>query len=75
MAEAMNLGQGFPDWETPEFLQKYMKEAMKLSEHQYGRVGGHPMLTQAIAKEYGPKFNRKLDPMKEASSSIDLANF
>jgi len=62
---AKNLAQGFPDWETPEFVREYMTQAINKNENQYIRVAGHPNLVKEIAKTYGPKLNRTLDPLSE----------
>jgi len=65
--QSKNLAQGFPDWETPEFVREYLTQAISKNENQYIRVGGHPKLVQEIAKTYGPKINRTLDPLTEVT--------
>jgi len=69
-AIAKNLAQGFPDWETPEFVREYMTQAINKNENQYIRVAGHPNLVKEIAKTYGPKFNRTLDPLTEVKKAF-----
>lgn len=68
----MNLGQGFPDWEMPQFAHEFLIDAVsKKNENQYFRVGGHPTLVNAIADEYSTKFNRKIDPLKEVIAPFE----
>lgn len=62
---AKNLAQGFPDWETPKFVRTYLSEAIEKNENQYIRVAGHPNLVKEIARTYGPKLGRELDPLTE----------
>nr|CCA17391.1 kynurenineoxoglutarate transaminase putative [Albugo laibachii Nc14]CCA24368.1 unnamed protein product [Albugo laibachii Nc14] len=62
---AVNLGQGFPSFKTPEFLKKAAIEAINADFNQYSRPGGHPMLVQAISNLYSPLFHRDLNPMTE----------
>jgi len=69
---AINMAQGFPDWKPPSIVKQALKEAADMNEDQYTRVGGHPALVKAIAKEYGPKFGRTLDPMKEVSDHYSV---
>ena len=59
------MAQGFPDWETPKFVTEYLTEGVKNGENQYIRVAGHPNLVTQIAKTYGPKLNREIDPLTE----------
>ena len=79
--KAANLGQGFPSFGSPEFLQKAVEDAMdgdvfaatgapKALGNQYTKPGGEPTLGQTIAKIYGPRFKRQLDPLKEIVTTI-----
>jgi aspartate/methionine/tyrosine aminotransferase len=47
---AVNLGQGFPDWASPAFVKEAMKRAMDENANQYCRSAGHQPLVQAIAE-------------------------
>eukprot|EP00123_Amoebidium_parasiticum_P017702 comp23952_c0_seq1/m.42380 comp23952_c0_seq1/g.42380 ORF comp23952_c0_seq1/g.42380 comp23952_c0_seq1/m.42380 type:complete len:440 (-) comp23952_c0_seq1:438-1757(-) len=62
---AVNLGQGFPSFPSPDFLKDAAAEAIRNNNNQYGRPGGHPELVKVLAEMYSPKFNRNLDPMSE----------
>lgn len=58
---------GFPNWPTPKFLKDLLYQATADIENQYIRVGGHRIFVEAVANEYGPKFKRTIDPMKEVN--------
>ncbi|MBK7405260.1 MAG: aminotransferase class I/II-fold pyridoxal phosphate-dependent enzyme [Phycisphaerales bacterium] len=46
---AINLSQGFPDFDGPEFLKHAAAEAMAHAHNQYARTQGVPLLNEAIA--------------------------
>ncbi len=48
---AINLAQGFPDWDAPAFLREAAIEALGSGHDQYGRSSGVPALSEAIADE------------------------
>lgn len=59
---AVNLGQGFPDWDTPDFLKNAAADMIQNQKHnQYARAAGTPNLCKAIASFYGPLLNRNLN--------------
>ena len=63
---AINLGQGYPNWEGADFVKEAAIESMAGGEHdQYPASPGVPALRGAIAKKYGPLFERELDPGSE----------
>ncbi len=79
--KAANLGQGFPSFGSPSFLRKAVEDAMdgdvfaetgapKGLGNQYTKPGGEPNLAQTLARIYGPRFNRQLDPLKEIVTTI-----
>src|SRR6185503_5182318 len=47
--QAVNLGQGFPDFSVPEFLVESLARAMREGKNQYAPMTGIPALRQAIA--------------------------
>lgn len=49
---AINLGQGFPDWATPTFVKEALKRSVDENANQYCRSAGHPPLVQQLAKRY-----------------------
>jgi kynurenine--oxoglutarate transaminase/cysteine-S-conjugate beta-lyase/glutamine--phenylpyruvate transaminase len=62
---AVNLGQGFPNFAAPDFIKDAARQAVAADLNQYARSAGHPRLVQALARVYGPLFGRELDPMRE----------
>ena len=61
---AVNLGQGFPSFQVPDFLVQALEESARTQlHHQYTRPGGHPELVSALASFYEPRYGRKLDPL------------
>ena len=59
--DAINLGQGFPDFEAPDFVKEAAIKAIRDGENQYSRSAGHPLLVEAIADT----FEFSVDPMDE----------
>lgn len=49
---AVNLGQGFPDFDGPEFVKEAAIEAIRGGQGQYARMAGILPLTQAISDKY-----------------------
>lgn len=62
---AVNLGQGFPNFAAPTFIKDAAVEAIRSDLNQYARGAGQPRLVQALAQIYSPLFNRELDPQRE----------
>lgn len=46
---AVNLGQGYPDFDGPEFVKKAAIEAVAAGHNQYAPMPGLPALQQAVA--------------------------
>lgn len=62
----VNLGQGFMDFNPPEWLLKAAKDCLDpVPSNQYSPTRGRPRLKSAIAKAYSPYFGRKLNPETE----------
>ena len=47
--QAINLGQGFPDFAAPAFLKEAAQAAIAADINQYAPANGRPRLRQAIA--------------------------
>jgi N-succinyldiaminopimelate aminotransferase len=62
---AINLSQGFPDFDGPADIIEAVHAAMKSGHNQYARSMGHPQLTQAIAQIQRTNYDLSFDPMKE----------
>ena len=63
--DAINLGQGFPDFPAPDFVIEAARTALASGYNQYARSAGHPRLVNALAAVYSPVFGRELDPLTE----------
>jgi len=64
--DAINLGQGFPNWAGADFVKQAATEALTTGTYdQYPPSPGIPPLRQAIAGRYGPLLGRELDPNTE----------
>ncbi|KAL6070715.1 arylformamidase, variant 2 [Balamuthia mandrillaris] len=68
--KAANLGQGFPDFEAPQFVTEAAKQAISQGLNQYTRPGGHPRLVQALSRFYSPLFQRELDPLRHIITTV-----
>jgi methionine aminotransferase len=64
---AVNLGQGFPDFEVPEFLQQALARAMHEGRNQYAPMTGIPPLRQQIAAKTERLYGRKIDADAEVT--------
>ncbi len=62
---AINLGQGFPNWDGPDFVKEAAAASMRGGADQYPPMAGIPELREAIAAHYGPLLGRDLDPTSE----------
>lgn len=67
--QAINLGQGFPSFPCPDFIKQALAEAVNNNENQYCKPAGFPLLTDEIARVYGKRHNRTINPLTEISVS------
>jgi aspartate/methionine/tyrosine aminotransferase len=66
--DAINLGQGFPDWDGPEFIKQAATNAMAAGGHdQYPPMPGLPELRIAVASRYSPLLSGRIDPDTEVT--------
>jgi methionine aminotransferase len=65
--QAVNLGQGFPDFEVPDFLVAALDRAMRAGRNQYAPMAGVPALRQAIAAKTLACYGRKVDADAEVT--------
>jgi methionine aminotransferase len=63
--QAVNLGQGFPDFMMSEELVALVNEAMQKGYNQYAHMAGYPLLRERIAEKcnalYGCNMNADTD--------------
>ncbi|MFH0899962.1 MAG: aminotransferase class I/II-fold pyridoxal phosphate-dependent enzyme [Pseudomonadota bacterium] len=62
---AINLSQGFPDFDGPPEIVAAAIEAMKAGHNQYARSRGCPALVQAIAASRQRLYGLSYDPLTE----------
>ncbi len=62
---AVNLSQGFPDFDPPEELKAALQEAARGSLHQYSITWGAQNFREALAKKQSRFMNLNIDPEKE----------
>lgn len=83
--QAINLSQGFPDFEGPPAIVDAAVAALRSGDNQYARSRGHPALISAIAKSRERLYGIAYDPLTEvlvtsgateaiASSMLGLLN-
>ncbi|MEM7227655.1 MAG: aminotransferase class I/II-fold pyridoxal phosphate-dependent enzyme [Planctomycetota bacterium] len=59
---AINLGQGFPNFDGPSFIKDAAIAALRDGKNQYARSFGIPELNEAIADDHQQRFGRQIDP-------------
>ncbi|MEM9458500.1 MAG: pyridoxal phosphate-dependent aminotransferase [Myxococcota bacterium] len=64
---AVNLGQGFPDFEGPPQIRDAAIEAIREGHNQYARSSGIPALTAAIAAHQRHHYGLDYDPATEVT--------
>ena len=62
---AINLSQGFPDFDPPKEMLDRLAEAAYEGPHQYSVTFGAQNLREALAKKQGKAIGRSIDPDKE----------
>ena len=63
--EAINLSQGFPNFEIDPILISLIEKVSKGSVHQYSPMAGEPNLLEEISKLIYESYGRELNPQKE----------
>ena len=67
---AINLAQGFPDFDPPKALTDRLAEVSALGPHQYPITMGAPNFRQALARKAGRFMGRTLNPDTEMVITI-----
>lgn len=62
---AVNLSQGFPDFDPPEAILKRLAEVAHTGPHQYSITWGAQNFREALADKQSKLMGRKLDPDSE----------
>ena len=63
--QAINLGQGFPDFDCDPALVEAVHQAMRSGHNQYPPMPGAPVLLTAIAIKIEALYGHKYDPSRE----------
>lgn len=76
--KSINLGQGFPDWDPPEFVIEAMMKSITPSfdrhANQYARSYAHMPLAQVLAEDYSEKWGISIDPATQVATAVGVTN-
>jgi methionine aminotransferase len=64
---AINLGQGFPDFDPPARLRELVASHLAAGHNQYAPMAGLPALCEAIAERGGRRYGWRIDPGSEVT--------
>jgi len=64
---AINLGQGFPDFDPPARLRELVTQHLAAGHNQYAPMAGLPALCEAIAESGLRRHGWKIDPAAEVT--------
>lgn len=65
--QAINLGQGFPDFAGPDFVKEAAARAIAADQNQYAPSHGTPRLRRAVAADWAARFGVDVDPDREVT--------
>uniref|UniRef100_M4B6J1 Aminotransferase class I/classII large domain-containing protein n=1 Tax=Hyaloperonospora arabidopsidis (strain Emoy2) TaxID=559515 RepID=M4B6J1_HYAAE len=68
--EAINLGQGFPDWRCEDFVKQAAKDALDADFNQYARPQGHKKLVEGLAAKYSKELKREVNWSNEVAVGV-----
>jgi methionine transaminase len=68
--DALNLGQGFPDYDIDPRLTELVAAAMKAGHNQYAPMEGLPALRQRIAAKLSASYGLQADPETEVTVTL-----
>ncbi len=68
--DAVNLGQGFPDFACDPKLVELVAEAMRAGHNQYAPMTGMPVLRQAIAAKIEATYGHRYDANTEITITV-----
>jgi aspartate/methionine/tyrosine aminotransferase len=72
---AVNLGQGFPDWDPPGFVQESLAASVRdRHANQYARSYAHLPLARVLASEYSRRLGRTVDAESEVATAVGCTN-
>ncbi|PTS97675.1 methionine aminotransferase [Pedobacter sp. HMWF019] len=65
--QAINLSQGFPDYDCDPKLIEFVNEAMKSGQNQYAPMTGLPILRELVAQKVNDLYNANYHPDTEVT--------
>src|ERR1700683_5105870 len=68
--QAVNLGQGFPDYDIDPRIGDLVHEAMRQGFNQYAPMSGMPQLRNAIAAKLDRSYGVRVDPELEITVTL-----
>src|SRR5215472_15269532 len=68
--DALNLGQGFPDYDIDPRLTTLVADAMRGGHNQYAPMEGLPALRERIAAKLHATYGRAIDPETEITVTL-----
>lgn len=60
--QAINLSQGFPNYDPPQALRQLVAQHMEQGHNQYAPMPGLPQLRQVLAEKHEASSGRSIDP-------------
>ena len=63
--DAINLSQGFPDWDPPREILERLAQTASLDVHQYATTWGAQNFREALARKQSPRMGWEIDPDQE----------
>jgi methionine aminotransferase len=63
--DAVNLGQGFPDFDCDPALPERVRQAMRAGHNQYPPMAGVPALRACVADKIAALYGHRYDPQTE----------
>ena len=67
---AINLAQGFPDFDSPDRLKTLLAEATAAGNNQYAPMIGEGALREQIARKMQANYGRAVDPDAEITITL-----
>jgi aminotransferase len=64
---AVNLSQGFPDFEAPAAIKEAACAAIRAGVNQYASTWGTPELRQGIARDFTQRYGVRVDPDQQVT--------
>ncbi len=67
---AINLAQGFPDFDSPDLLKELLAQKTIAGNNQYAPMIGEPSLREQIARKMQANYGRAVDPETEITITL-----